>query len=391
MKILHINQKYEKLGGTESVIENTINLLKKEKVLLFAIGKKEIKNNNKLIIKESNKFINFFRKFFFSFKIYKSLKNYIKETNPDIIHLHNHYNYSLSILLALKKSKKPVIQTIHDYGLICPTAWAVKKNDLEICNCVKGISYKCVKNKCITLKHYLVVYLRNKVRFNLNKKIIKNYIAPSKKLKQYLEFYKFKNIYYLPHFIDLKLYKKYNLKKQNKIIYVGHLGRNKGIEYLIKAMPLTLKKININLEIIGSGPDLNRLKNLTKKLNLHNKIRFIKPIKPKGLIKKYNTSKLLIFPSIWMEQFGMVGIEALACGLPVIGSNIGGIPDWLENNKVGFLFKRKNSRDIAEKVIKILTNPRLQKTFSKNALKISKKYNENTYLKNLIKIYKNLL
>jgi len=74
------------------------------------------------------------------------------------------------------------------------------------------------------------------------------------------------------------------------------------------------------------------------------------------IIDLYQSVDITIVPSIWSEQFGMVGPESLACGVPVIGSNVGGIPEWLKDNEHGILVPPRNSEQLAEKILFLLEN-----------------------------------
>lgn len=388
MRVLQVNHTYERFSGAETCLYDTIKVTKKDhEVYLFALGKENIREEKKLVVKESeNWLVNYYRKFFHSRKISKALKEYIREVKPDVIHLHNHYKYSTSILKAFEGST-PVVQTIHDYGLICPTSWAVTKNNLEVCSCVEGIGLKCMKN-CIKPWHFLSCYLRNRERIKLTRKKITFLIAPSKKLKEYYEAFGFRNVVHLPHFTDLNFWKRTNKKREEGLIlYVGAITPNKGIKYLIEAMPEIQKEVEgAKLRIVGEGKDREELEKRAKELNV--KAEFAGKLKPEQVLEEYNKAKVLVMPSVWMEQFGMVGIEAMATGLPVVGSNIGGIPDWLIDRKTGYLVRSKDSRDIAEKTAKLLKDKNLWEEMSKNSENRAQRYNQEDFKADLENIYK---
>ncbi len=387
MRILQVNHTHERFSGAETCLYDTIELLKKDHDMhLFAVGKKYVKEDKKLVINESNSLVNHYRKFFFSKKINRALKGYIKEVNPDVIHLHNHYKYSTSILKAFD-DKIPVVQTIHDYGLICPTSWAVTKDELKVCTCVNGIGLKCMRH-CIKPWHFVLCYMRNKRRIRLTREKITFLIAPSKKLKEYIESFGFSNVVYLPHFIDLEFWKPTKKKREEGLIlYVGAITPNKGVEYLIKAMSEIQKEVKeAKLRVIGEGSERKKLEKKAKELRI--RVEFTGKLKPEQVRDEYGKAQVLVMPSIWMEQFGMVGIEAMATGLPVVGSNIGGIPDWLIDGETGFLVKPKDSRDIAEKTIKILKDKELWGELSKNATRKAQRYNEEDFKADIENIYK---
>lgn len=387
MRVLQVNQTYERYSGAETCLYDTINILKKDhEVYLFAVGKEEIKEEKKRVVKESNFLVNYWRKFFFSRKINKALKDYIKEVKPDVIHLHNHYKYSTSILKALPNDI-PTVQTIHDYGLMCPTSWAITKNKLQVCTGVEGTGLKCMNN-CITPGHFAISYKRNKKRIKLTREKITFLIAPSKKLKEYLESFGFDNTVYLPYFIDLKFWKLTKQKREEGlIVYVGAITPNKGVDYLIEAMQEIQKEVKeAKLRIIGDGSERIKLQKKAKELGIN--VEFTGKLRPEQVLEQYNKAQVLVMPSIWMEQFGIVGIEAMATGLPIVGSNIGGIPDWLIDGETGYLAKPKDIKDIAEKTIRILKDKKKWEEMSNNATKRAQRYNDEDFKADLENIYK---
>src|SRR3989338_5856854 len=120
------------------------------------------------------------------------------------------------------------------------------------------------------------------------------------------------------------------------------------------------------LVIVGDGPEKTNLELLTKKLNLNDNIIFTVKIENKYLPQFYATADLFAGPSIVTksgdtEGLGVVFLEALASGTCVVGNNIGGIPDIIENNKTGILVRQKDSKQLANAIIKLLSNPKLRK------------------------------
>src|SRR3989344_5514352 len=127
MRILLLNHNDHSHGGAETHMLDLAKLLRQDnnEVFIFAPGEQSIESNYNKIIRESkNRLINNIHRFFFHAGLFRELRSYIKRINPDIIHIHNHYRYSLTFLLACI-GKIPVVQTVHDYGLICPSSWAV--------------------------------------------------------------------------------------------------------------------------------------------------------------------------------------------------------------------------------------------------------------------------
>jgi len=394
MKILIINDSYEEGGGVATYIHATLPYLKKEhEVYLFGFSDNPIKEKNKFLIKNPRGFKRILNRFFFNFNAYYSLKDYIKEINPDIIHIHNNYFCSNSILKALKDSNTRILQTVHDYGVICPTSWCVIKNNLKKCEGSEGIGFKCTKNRCLNLYHFLLTYTRNRLRFKLSRELINLFICPSKELKNYYECYGFRKIIYLPHFIEFGDIKPKKDRIKGPIIYIGVLTRNKGVEYLIKSIKLIKEKLpDIKLNIIGEGSEKEYLKKLSKELNIEDNINFLGKIPHSNVVKEMEKGSILVIPSVWMENSPFVVYEALAASMPIVGSNRGGIPDLVRDNINGLVAEPANLNDLANKIIKILTNKKIYNKFSNNSKKIAEKeFNIKDHIEKLNLVYKYLV
>jgi len=158
------------------------------------------------------------------------------------------------------------------------------------------------------------------------------------------------------------------------ILFVGRLAEKKGINYLIEAMPTILHHIpEARLVIVGYGPERGRLEGLVGELGLHDKVAFAGEVPNAELVRYYQKAHLLVLPSIVdsrgdTEGLGIVILEAMACGVPVVASNVGGIPDIIEPNWNGFLSKPGNPPDIADKVVELLSDKRLRERLSQNAI-----------------------
>lgn len=154
------------------------------------------------------------------------------------------------------------------------------------------------------------------------------------------------------------------------ILSVGRLIDWKGTIFLIKALPLVLEKYpNSKLIIAGTGPELEFLKNQASELGLQNRIEFLGLIPPSDLLSYYKSADVFVLPSINLkgktEGLGVVLLEAMAAGCPVIGSAVGGIPDIIKNGENGFLVSEKDPIAIAEKIILLLSDTVLTDQFRK--------------------------
>jgi glycosyltransferase involved in cell wall biosynthesis len=159
------------------------------------------------------------------------------------------------------------------------------------------------------------------------------------------------------------------------ILFVGRLvNDHKGITYLIDAFK-GISKIcdDVRLLIVGTGPDEKYLTEYCKTRKIPN-IIFARWVKSrKDLSYFYNASEFFICPSIY-EAFGLVNLEAMASGLPVIGTNVGGIKDIVLDGKTGFLVQSKNSTALFEKMLILLEDKKLSESMGKASRKRVENY-----------------
>ena len=389
LKILIINDKGFPFGGVEErVLNQKRELMRRGHVVRifssnFDYGKENFSDyrfsgfNEKSIIKWFNQI--------FNLRSYFKLKEILKEFKPDIIHIFNiYYQVSSSVLKCLKNI--PTTMSICSYEMICPRG-VVPASSVK-CNYKFG--KQCLK--CIgSFKGYYYEKAKQKIyKIFLNN--VDVFIAPSKNTKKNFKKQDFINSEIVTILNGIVLFKYNEVKDTKKILYVGRLSKEKGVEYLLKAMPLIIKEIpTVHLNIVGNGDEKHRLEILTKELNLEKSVAFIGSISHSEVEKYYKKANIVIVTSIWPEPFGLIGPEAMSVGRPVIGTKVGGIPEWLEDGRTGFLVEPKNSKDIANKIIKLFENQKLLKIMGKRAYIKSAQFSIEEYVKNLERLYEKIL
>lgn len=317
----------------------------------------------------------------------------IRKVKPDIAHLHNiAHQISPSILHSLKKFGLPVIQTLHDYKLICPTYKMVAGG--RICERCKGHQYyQAVLQRCnkgsfsFSLLNCVEMYIH---KFSgIYEKNVDLFIAPSSFLhNKIIEFgINGKKVVHIPNFIDAEGYSpKYN--GENYLVYFGKVSPEKGLFTLVQA----IKNIKTSkLLIIGEGELKRNLENYVLQKNIVN-VKFLGHIKGERLKRTIRNSLFAILPSEWYENCPYSILEAFALGKPVIGSDIGGIPELIEDGVNGLLFESGNSEELSEKIAYLISRPRLREQMGKNARKkVEEKYNPELYYQKVMGVYQKLL
>jgi glycosyltransferase involved in cell wall biosynthesis len=180
-------------------------------------------------------------------------------------------------------------------------------------------------------------------------------------------------------------------KIPHRIICVGRLSWEKGHEYLFGAMPEILKSYpDARLVLAGAGPREGELKELADKTGIAKAIDFLGNLPHNEVISEIKKAEVFICPSL-AEGLGIVFIEAQACGTPVIGTNVGGIPDVIENGKTGILVLPKDSSAITEAIKKIFEDKTFAEEIVKNANESVLKFDWEKITEQMDKIYQKMI
>lgn len=189
-----------------------------------------------------------------------------------------------------------------------------------------------------------------------------------------------KNLVYLPNGIEKKFFKKYNGKKFKKrynikekiALCVGRIHKTKGLQFLINNIPKIIKKERIKFVFVGPDDGYkNELDKLAKKLNVKDHILFTGRISENEKLSAYSACDIFVLPSIY-EPFGIVILEAMAQGKPVIATKFGGPSEIIQDNTNGFLFNPY--KEFSNDIINVLQDKKLYKKISLNAVKRAKEY-----------------
>jgi len=173
-----------------------------------------------------------------------------------------------------------------------------------------------------------------------------------------------------------------------KVLYSGRLDPEKDIPTLVKAFAI-LEAKNAELNIIGKGLDQERIEQLVKKLNISKKVHLLGRVSEKVLIENYQNSDIFVLPSV-AELEGMVVLEAMACGNPIIVSDSkdSASKDFVKGN--GLLFKAKNPIDLSKKLKILIENPALRRKMSKRSLENVKEYDIKKSIQKLERVYETI-
>ena len=348
--VLMAHNYYKVPGGEDTVFHNEVKMLEKNghKVTKYIRHNDEIKGGvlSKLRLGIDT---------IFSFKTYKEVKKLIDENDIDIVHVHNTLPLiSPSIYYAARAKKVAVVQTIHNFRLLCPGATFTRNG--EICeDCLSKGLEQSLKHRCyrsslaetfimyIMLKFHRTIGTYNKINFialtEFNKKKILNLVKDDSK------------VYIKSNFVEKR--KKEKRVLRDYFVYIGRLDKIKGINLLVESWKEIEK--SKKLYIIGTGPEIDNIKSFIRTNRIDN-IELLGHLNKEDAFNIIKNSIAVIVPSIWYEPFGMVIIESFSMGIPVIANEIGSIPYIVKDGVNGILTRPGDKKSIQNAINKLIND-----------------------------------
>jgi glycosyltransferase involved in cell wall biosynthesis len=388
LRILLLNNLYKQQGGEEIVAQAEQRLLKENghQVQLLGADNREISGPVEILKSAALAA--------YSPRSRRRVTDEIARFNPDIVHVHNFFPLlSPSIYFACKTAGIPVIQTVHNYRLLCPNAFFFR--DGKICEeCLgrsvtwPGILHGCYRNSrpatlavsAMLATHHLLGTWANYVDAYIvltafaRDKFIEGGFVPEKLVVK-------------PNFVHpdpgrAEVDRKY-------AIFVGRLSTEKGICTLLKAW--TRLGNRVPLRIVGDGPLRKQIEAEASRLGL-TCVSFLGQLSRDKVITAIQRARCLVFPSEWYEGFPLTIVEAFACGTPVICSRMGAMQEIVTNGVTGVHYNSGSAIDLAEKVEWAWTHTTETAVMGRNARQdYESKYTAERNYSILLEIYRSVI
>ncbi len=343
MRILIIHNFYNEAGGEDQVFKNEFNLLRREydvDSLTFTNARSRFRTLLNILFMPLN-----------LFSLIRVISK-IKKFKPDVVHVHNfHYEASPSIFLAAQLLKVPVVHTLHNYRLICPSATLyTSSRGLYFDSLQRTFPFNAVIDKVYKGSSLLTFWLAFTVWFHktigtwnrINTYITLTETAKNLFLRSSLGL-KPQQIQVKPNFVISEIN---TLRDQSDFyLFVGRLTAEKGVATLLEAFRKNRKK----LLVIGNG-NLSAL--VLESCKDYGNIVYLGMQPHSSILTHMSQAKALIFPSIWYEGMPMTILESLSTGTPIIASNLGAMKEIIQDDYNGFKFEPGSSEDLIAKVNK---------------------------------------
>ncbi len=353
MRIAFIHNSYQHRGGEDSVVQAEIALLRS-----YGHAVETYFRSNDDVVSMSS--LTLARQTLWSNRTLRDLAQLIRRFQPDVIHAHNTFPLiSPSLYWAAGRAGVPVVQTLHNFRLMCLNALFLREGN--VCEDCKGkTAWRGVARACYRGSRSASAALANMLTLHRGlgtyQKKVARYIALNEFCRR-----KFiegglpaERIVMKPNFVD---FPSPLPRSREGLLFVGRLSAEKGVATLAKAMALLP---DAHLRVAGDGPEAALLDGVAGLAKLGN-------LPGEAVRHEMSRAAALIVPSICYETFGLVVIEAFACSLPVIASRIGALADIVRDGETGLLFEPGDPRDLADKMRWALAHPEQMAVMGRNA------------------------
>jgi len=357
MRIFFVHNYYQHPGGEDAVVQAEEELLRKagHYVSLF-----EVSN---VVIQGLASQLKVGVQVIYSFAWRQKLCEVLKRKRPDVVHVHNFFPLlTPAIYDACVHAGVPVVQTLHNYRLLCPSGLFMRNG--KVCEeCLEkgpfqGVRYGCYRGSRIQTLPVTLMLAFHKLRRTWHKKV-NCFIALTKFAKEKFVQAGFpsQKIVVKPNFVSLP--ERPSKQKGEYAVFVGRLSKEKGVGTLLQAWH---ELPDMPIKLIGDGPLLNKAISQSPK-----SVEVMGRKNHDETLDQMTNALFLVMPSECYETFGLVIVEAMACGVPVVASRLGAMAEIVDDGKTGLLFEPGNAKDLASKVRWLFEHPEKAEQMGKNA------------------------
>jgi glycosyltransferase involved in cell wall biosynthesis len=336
-RVLIVHNAYQQRGGEDAVVEAEFELLRHagHEVELYTRHNDEVRRLGPLHTAAQT---------VWSQRTAHDLADAVRRFNPDLVHVHNTMPLvSPSVYWAARAHGLPVVQTLHNFRLMCPQGMLLR--DGQVCEaCVGKLPWRAVAHRCYRGSAAGSAVLAGTVALHRTLGTYRSKVALYVALNEFCR-RKFiegglpaERIRIKPNFIDVQLPK--SAAQRCGGLYVGRLSPEKGVHLLDSTMQ---RLPQAGIRVVGSGEWESRLR------SAHGE-RVLGSRKLPQIVELMASSEYLVVPSVWYENFPRTIVEAYACGLPVIASRLGALEEIVIDGVTGLLFQPGSADDLARVV-----------------------------------------
>ncbi|TKH38741.1 glycosyl transferase [Paenibacillus polymyxa] len=384
-KVLIIHNFYQQSGGEDKVVEQESAMLRSRGIETEhyyvhndSIQSKGLANMAKLAVEAT-----------WSFPEFKRIKELLLRVKPDVVHVHNFFPViSPSVYHACERLGIPVVQTLHNYRLICPAATFMRGN--EVCEkCLHGTLLHSIRHGCYRGSQLQTIPVAAMIKFN---ELIGTW---QHKVSRYIALTEFARdkfaesgipldrIAVKPNFVHHQTVKAKYDPNDRYLLFVGRISAEKGVRNLLQAWSQLEDRGGLRLVIIGEGPEKAEL----AAAHQQEDIRFLGKQDGDTVLDCMSRAMYVMVPSIWYEGFPMTIVESYSVGTPVLCSRIGALEEVVEDGVTGFHFQHDDLENIKTVIRRAVAYENYAAMRQKVAQNYAAHYTEEVNVKQLLAIY----
>lgn len=389
LKILHVNEHLAWCGGVETYLLSLVPELEQrghKAVLVFSKGEPALVKSSRHVpqLSQSSRQA--------GQDGYKALLRIMQEEKPDIAHVHQTYN--TGVIRACFESV-PTIVTAHDFRYLCPASSLYFRRTQEICPKTAGLACFATTfaKHCLTPRPRQALSFYRRVRwFSHHSHRLSRLIAVSGYVRD--RFVQSgmppERVTVLPYFCPTEpVAAPRPLPPRPTILFIGRVRPIKGYRYFVQALGLLPEAVQGILIGDVSPKQEPELRQLAAESGCADRLEIRPWVERERIADVYHEASVFVFPSVCPETLGIVGLESLACGVPVVASDVGGVREWLQEGKTGLLVPPKQPRALAAAIDKILASESLACEMGLNGISlIREKFARDRHVETLLGYYR---
>lgn len=384
MKVLQLYNEYRSMfGGEDVVVEKTAAMIEKSgnEALMFRRSSRGIDESMWLKIRA-------FASGIYSRSAQRDLSAVLLSERPDVVHAHNLYPLlSPSVLIACHEARIPVVMSLHNFVLTCPTVMHLSHG--KVCeSCRGGREYSCVLKNCrgdVLESAAYALRSASARRAGTFHQHVDRFIVLSRFARDGLvqEGFAADRITVLPNSVAAP-HEAADPSQGRYVAFAGRMSKEKGVSVLLDA---AAELPDIPFRLAGDGPLLNELS-----ARATPNVEFVGRLRHEETAEFYRGARMLVVPSVWYEMCPLVVSEAMSLGIPVVSSRIGGLPELVEEDVNGKLFEPGDSSSLRRIVAALWSDSaRCSRLGSAGRANAIRDHGEASYQERLISIYREVI
>ena len=393
MRILHLNEHYGNLGGAERYLSEICGeqARRGEDPVVVASSEAQISNAAPSLrvypLKPS-----------FGLRSTRRatapLKRILDAERPDVVHLHNVQYFLGPRLLRMLQASAPVVQTVHDTRAFCPRSMSkVIPSGPALCTYPMG--WHCFRHGCYPFHRGTTNGFGNLPKFVLVRwqmalmQKLDRILVHSSYMREQLLLNGFSSdrLVTLPMFVSPPHARSERSLRNRRIVFAGRIDESKGVREFLASLA-RLPGRDWTAQLVGEGRFLGEANAIVRQQRLENRVEFLGRLEGRAFVDALRSAYVVVMPSLIPESFGLVGLEALACGTPVVAFDSGGISEWLKDGKTGFLVPWGDIEVLTRRLTQLLADENLAEILGRQGQDWARHFDKAQHIDKLCEIYR---